>query len=251
MPRFRFKIVDSQGRRRSGVLRADSLEIARGALLAKLCQVIELTPLSDDESGSAVELARLESSFVKGDRIRAILAVAFTVVSLGFIGTWVRSAKPTPRTESPTTSKVDLVVMGKLQTGALSSRLALGPSELKVYAVLPDLVYEEIGQVGEDGSFQIPLSLLSRTRAKTLALDVELEDERWTVLPKKAIGASNELDLGVLVVSTPPKHAVENLPTEVAKAQAVDGKAQKRRMTHAKRVKVLRAKGRKNGERRG
>jgi hypothetical protein len=208
--RFRFKIVDSSGRRRSGILRAESLEEAESAFRSKLCEIELLTPLSDD--GRAVELSGLESSFARGDRIRRGIAAVLGCVCLLSVWVWIRTpAKAVALPEEPL-QKVSLVVTGSLQTDGLRHLLDGDLSDLKVHAVFPELPYEIEGKLAEDGaSFSLPLDFQARQTPKELLIEVTVNDERWRVPEKFSVSSQGETDVG-LVKPLPP----EREPREVA-----------------------------------
>jgi hypothetical protein len=198
--RFRFKIVDSQGKRRSGVLRAESLQVAESALRSKLCQIEQLVPLPDE--GQAVEVGRLETSFSQVDRIRRVLAGFMTLILALSLHSWVtqtkKTAAPTPQ---KSTAAVSFKVTGLLQFKGASTE----PSEWTVYVVFPDLPYEVGGRLEDDAGGRISeaVDLEGVERPKQVAVDVEYEGRRWRLPAELAMPASGDVDLGTLEVTVP------------------------------------------------
>lgn len=207
MARFRFKIVDSQGRRRSGILRADSLEIAESGLRSKLCQVEELTLLPDE--GHAVEIGRLDSSFSQVDRIRHGLAAVMALVFVISLYTWV--TRPKDVLAAPENHQaVAFKVKGKLvlQGGQLD------PAEWTVYVVFPELPYEVAGRLeSEDGgNFLYTVDLEGVDRPKKVVVDVDYEGYRWTLPDQLTMPSSGDVDLGTLAVAAPSASATKAQP---------------------------------------
>ena len=231
MPRFRFKIVDSQGRRRSGLLRADSLEVAETALRSKLCQIEELTLLPGE--GEALEVGQLSRSFSRADAIRrafVVLLGCFCIISLLY---WARLPREKSSPSEPN-KVVEFVVRGELDLRALGS--SLDPSDLKVYAVFPELPYEVEGTLAEHGkSFSLPVSLVA-ARPTTLLLEVALDGQRWRVANDVRVATMGDLQLGALRVPRPPAEPEVKLlpvagtnPGKVASASGEGSQVRKKR----------------------
>lgn len=206
MARFRFKIVDSSGRRRSGVLRADSLEVAESALRSKLCQIEELIPLADD--GQAVDVGKLESSFSQVDRIRRGLAAVMAMVFAISLYTWVtQERKPPIKTND---QKVLFQVKGELALGPADG----DPSDWKVYVVFPDVPFEVGGSLkDENNAFTYPVELQGTRRPTQVRVEVELDKRRWALPEKVAMPATGDLDLGLLTLTRPAKEKEYVSPT--------------------------------------
>lgn len=197
MARFRFKIVDGQGRRRSGILRADSLEVAQATLHSKLCQIDELTPLADE--GQALAIGDLSRSFSRSDAVRRVLAVLLTCLGLAFLIGWAQAPKKTePSLDAG--QLVEFAVKGHLDFSSLGLRHTF--DEPVVYAVFPELAYEVESQLSDEGSFSLPFSLIA-PRPKTVFLEVALAGKRWSVTSELSLPASGDFDLGVVRVQKP------------------------------------------------
>lgn len=210
MARFRFKIVDSQGRRRSGILRADSLDIAESTLRSKLCQIDELTPLSDE--GQALPVDDLSRAFSRADAVRRVLTIALSCLCLFFLIGWMRTPRaynsdfePSPLTQ--------FVIQGRLDLGSSSSRYDL--DELRIYAVFPELTYEVEAHPQEDGRFAVEFSLLA-PRPKGMSLQIGLEGKRWTAIPEIRLPATGDIDLKWVTIPSPQSEPnIKFTPTAV------------------------------------
>ena len=206
MARFRFKIVDSSGRRRSGVLRAESLEVAESALRSKLCQVEELTPLPDD--GQGVDIGKLESSFSQIDRIRRGLAAVMALVFAISIYSWVTQERKPPAQVSD--QKVSFKVKGELALGAADG----DPSDWKVFVVFPELPFEVGGRLkDESNTFTYPVELQGAQRPLKARVEVELEKRRWPLPEQFSVPTNGDLDLGLLTLTRPAKEKEYVSPT--------------------------------------
>lgn len=234
MARFRFKIVDSQGRRRSGVLRADSLEVARSALHSKLCQIEELTPLPDE--GQAVEVNRLERSFHRLDLARRGLMALFGGIFLLSLYAWFGQPKAPAASAAPT-------VPDQTSTFRARGGLTLGPSqgepsEWTVRLQFPELPYE-VGGVLDDaagGQFEFPIDLPGE-RPRKVDVEVEHEGRRWRIAGGKAVPAQGDLELGQFEV-VPPE--AEEEPPSVAAAAPSPGAEPRRKGRPLQKKDILR-----------
>lgn len=250
MARFRFKIVDSQGRRRSGVLRADSLEVAESALRSKLCQIVELTLLAED--GQAVELARLESSFSQVDRIRRALAVVLGCVFLFSFLSWLRSPSPEPSQPEPDNA-VEFVVNGQVDTSKIATRLGGDLSGVRVHAVFPDLRYEVDGVLSEDGkSFSLPVSLVGVQRPSKVLIELSVDGERWAVPLGTPVSATGNVEVGQVTAEPPAEPPPLPKPISRPLAEAGSDKADEEQRKSPQEIKARqRELMRKHYERRG
>lgn len=211
LARFRFKIVDSQGRRRSGVLRADSREVAESALQSKLCLIEELTPLPDD--GQAVEIHRLESSFQQLDRARHGLMAALASVFLVSLYAWFGRPTPPPAQASPQAEQtVEFQARGELLLDPSQGE----PSEWTVYVQFPELPFEVGARLDDEqsGSFVLPVDLLGE-RPEKADVEVEHEGRRWRAAAAVAVPAQGDLRLGAIAVAEPKPEPEEKLVLSV------------------------------------
>lgn len=199
MQRFRFKIVDSQGRHRSGVLRAESLEVAETALRSKLCQIEQLEPLPGE--GVAVDVRNLTESFSQVDRIRKVvggLVACVLVVSL-YAGWRQFRSEPVPEVSN---EKVQFAVKGQVKPQSLPR--GADPGSVKVHVTFPDLAYQVEGRLSADGtSFELPVDLVGSSRPERMVLELSVDGEpgRWPIPSgTRVISGSGDVVLNEVVV---------------------------------------------------
>ena len=217
MARFRFKIVDSSGRRRSGVLRADSLEVAESVLRSKLCQIQELIPLADD--GQAVDVGKLEGSFTQIDRIRRGLAVLLGCVCAIALYSWATGQSKTLVLPAESKEIVKFKAKGELLLSAGAGDIG----EWSVYVVFPDLPFEVGTRLRDDSNaFVLPVEYQGKGRPGQVAVDVERNGERWRLPDKVVMPVTGDLDLGALVVSPSPLYDTQ---TDLSGARAATEEA--------------------------
>ena len=243
MQRFRFKIVDSQGRRRSGVLRAESLEVAETGLRSKLCQIELLEPLPGE--GAAVEVRNLTESFSQVDRIRKVVGALVACVLLVSLYAGWRQLRSEPVLEV-SNEKVQFAVKGQVRPQSLPA--GADPSSIKVHVTFPDLAYEVEGRLSEDGtSFELPVDLVGNSRPERMVLELSVDGKpgRWPIPSgTRGISGSGDVVLNQVVVDVEQVAgstiAVPKLPSRVALAdhdarkRAKEGRSNARARANAK-----------------
>ncbi len=203
MARFRFKLIDSQGRRRSGVLRAPDRAAAERELLAKLCQIEELSELEETTPQRQTE-NKLSSSFPGGRSVHLGLSlVAVCLLAASFLLP-LGTSSPTHATELQEES-LELRVLGSIDT----SKSELSDSELDalvLLAVFPELPYEVGHSWTLGGSdFDLAVDILAASRPTKMHFEASTGQHRWRLEHDFAVADAGAVRVGTIQVKRPLK----------------------------------------------
>ncbi len=193
MARFRFKIVDSQGRRRSGVLRAESREAAETGLLSKLCEILELAPLEDHAQSPEIDIP--ETSFSHWDRLYASLVGALALVVLVSVYKWVSGSTVTGTETFVSSLPLTFQVRGTIH----ANNVSMDPTteSAKVRLVFPEIAFQAEGSLAQDGqSFELPIDLQGVTRPTEVFVELRVNGRGWRSPVAARVPSSGDAVLG-------------------------------------------------------
>ena len=184
MPKYRYVIIDQQGRERTGTVQAPNPEAVRTALRAKLASVKNLWEMTS--SGHLTPCFE-EPATAVGGLLFALCVLAWA---------WPQNVS---KTEAPIT-QVSLQATGILRTELADARL----KDLRLYGVMPEIFLQREGRLDPDtGRFELSFEFETRQVPRELVIEVETDRQRWEV-EQKTLGNDSAVDLGTILVKAPP-----------------------------------------------
>ena len=198
MPKYRYVIIDQQGRERSGTVQAPNSEAVRTALRAKLASVKNLWELTP--SGHLTPCFEEPVEAGSGRLWTLATAVGGLLFALCvLVWAWPKS---TSTTDTPLT-QISFRATGTLQSELAGAEL----TDLKLYGVMPEIFLQREGRVDPDtGRFELSFDFETRHVPRALVLEVEKDRRRWEI-DQKTLGGETAMELGTIFVKAPP---VEN-----------------------------------------
>ena len=195
MPKYRYVIIDQQGRERTGTVQAPNPEAVRTALRAKLASVKILWEMTS--SGHLTPCFEEPVSPGSGRLWTLATAVGGLLFALCVLAwAWPQNVS---KTEAPIT-QVSLQATGILRTELADARL----KDLRLYGVMPEIFLQREGRLDPDtGRFELSFEFETRQVPRELVIEVETDRQRWEV-EQKTLGNDSAVDLGTILVKAPP-----------------------------------------------